>query len=618
MFQANGFAYLALALFLPIALLALALSRTPTPTAFALILAGAMFLPQRAAWDLLFLPSLGKEQIIYLGVLIGLALFHPRSLSRARPGTGLELLALPLIVGGSLTVLTNRDPLVYGPRLLPGMQPLEAVTRSIDDLLVFAIPFFLGRALIRTPRDLRTVLGMLAGAGLLYSLFVWIEVRLSPQFHYWVYGTHPHFFTGAVRSWGYRPWVFMENGLALAMFVATTLLAAAGLARARLPIATRFGRFPSLPSTFYLAAVLVFVKSVAAIVWGLCVAVVVGLFRIRWAAGAVLVLCLFVAGYPAIRAAKVLPLERIVELADAASGRGWSLAARFENEDLMLAKASQRLWFGWGGYARGWIFDPVTGEELTAPDGFWIILLTSRGIVGFATTFGLFLVPIFAAARALGRVRSPVDQSLLLGLAAIVLVRALDQLPNGLTSSYPIFLAGGLSSLAHALPAPARRGARRRRRRAPAPGWSPAEEPPEPAPSASGLPELGAQRGVQGIRQHAMPPGVGMPIPARHPERLQVAGVPEGRREVEHAEAGALGELHLLGDPLPLAADRLGPREEGRERADAARAGARGELGIDPADDLARVGSQAALGHDPRETRIDLVPAQQLRDPRER
>ena len=124
-------------------------------------------------------------------------------------------LVLVLILAGVGTALTNPDPLRYGPTALPALAPYEAVSMGIRDLIRYGVPFFLGRTLYRRSADLKDLLLVLAGAGVIYSAFILVELRLSPQFHRWIYGHHQHGFALHVRWGGYRPMVFMRHGLSV-------------------------------------------------------------------------------------------------------------------------------------------------------------------------------------------------------------------------------------------------------------------------------------------------------------------------------------------------------------------------------------------------------------------
>ena len=470
----NLLAWLALVSMLPISLVVCRMLR-PSLAVPGLLIFFLMFMPQRIAFDFQGLPSLDKEVIGYLSVLLGLLVSRPQLLARARIGQGPDLLVLGMMVFGFFTIWTNRDPLMFGPTFKPGLDLWAGLSTAVDDLLLFGVPFVLGRAVIRNARELRTTLMLLAAAGLVYSALILIEVRLSPQLHNWIYGYHQNQFAKNVRFGGYRPIVFMTSGIAVGIFMTVTVMAAATLARARQTI---FG-LPAALASYYLLVILIICKSIAAAVWGLAFLPVLSFSPLPWLRRMALVLVAFVAIYPALRMTEIFPVERLVAVAASFDEqRAASLNYRFENEDALLERWRERPFFGWGGYSRNWVYDPDTGRSRTVPDGAWIIQVSSRGLAGLAMILGLYLQPVAYAARNLRRVRSRHDRMILLGAMLIVMVRAMDQLPNGFYTSLPIFLAGGIY---RTVQEEVRASRRRPRRRAPPSPPNPEAEPePEP------------------------------------------------------------------------------------------------------------------------------------------
>ena len=459
----NFLAFAALALFLPFAILVLALSRSrPAFPATALLIGGYMFLPERVAFDFPGLPVLGKESIINLSIVVGLLVTRPRVVASARPGTGLELLAVILIAASVATVLSNRDPLFYGPVSLPPLRLADLPTAALSDLISFGLPFLLGRCAIRDSRDLRSLMIVLAVAGLVYSLPIFLEIRLSPQLQWWIYGVPIDMFDSTWRFGGFRPIVFMGGGLHLTMFMATTVLAACALARAGIPLATPLIPIPPLLVSVYLILVFIACRSLGALLLCLPLALAIYFLPLRALnALAASLICLFLL-YPLLRVVDAIPVDAIVSaFAEISEDRSESLAGRLRSEGLMLEKALERLPFGWGSYQRSWVFDPVTGEELIAPDGFWIVTLTSRGVIGFAATFGMLTLPVLMAARRLARVPDARTRVLMIGVMLAITMRTIDYLPNGWFGGLvPLYLAGGLQQLQRSL-AP-RRGAHSR------------------------------------------------------------------------------------------------------------------------------------------------------------
>jgi hypothetical protein len=138
----------------------------------------------------------------------------------------------------------------------------------------------------------------------------------------------------------------------------------------------------------------------------------------------------------------------------------------------------QRPFLGWGGYGRNRIFDEE-GRDVSVTDGLWIILLGELGAVGFVGVFGLGLVPVFEASRALRNTHSLADRSLLASTALLVAVNCADSLPNALSGGVlMIFMNGAFSGVV---------AANRVRRRAPRLGDLSSEDPATPVgPAFSG------------------------------------------------------------------------------------------------------------------------------------
>lgn len=445
--HANALVWIALFAFLPLSMVVFRLLPAPL-AAIVLLLGGEMFLPAGGAVDLPGLPAMGKDLLVYTSVFVCLVLYQPQRLIAARPGTSLELLGVVMALAGVATVFSNTDSLQYGPETVRAMSADEAPTAALEDVLAFAVPFLLGRALHRDSRDLRRLLSALTLAGLVYSVFALIEMRLSPQFHNWVYGFIPISFDTAWRLGGYRPMVFMGNGLAFSIFMATTMLASVALARTRLSVLG----LPPVPVGGWLAFMVLMTRSLAVMVFGALLAPVVAFLRPVWIARIAVVMVTLVMSYPLLRLANVVSWDPVVEISrDFDPERARSLSGRFEVEGKLLAKARERFLLGWGGYSRNMVFDPVTGQRAVVPDGYWVLKLGSRGLVGFVTDFGLCVIPVVVASFRLRRVKGRRDQILLATLMLIIALRLVDWIPNGRWSSLPTFLAGALHSCSYAM-----------------------------------------------------------------------------------------------------------------------------------------------------------------------
>jgi hypothetical protein len=439
----NILAWLVLILWGPITIALFARFRPPIATALCLI-GGVLFLPQKVDFDLPVLPPFDKFTITNVWTLIGCLWKCRGQLASARVGSGVDRLVWLFLIGAFGTTLTNREILVFGPTTLESLSIYDSIALFGKDILTIGIPFFLGRAVFSSAQAGRDFLRVMVLGGIFYSFLCLLEIRLSPQLHNWIYGFHQHSFAQTIRFGGYRPTVFMDHGLAVAMFMLGTALAAMGLWRARSDI---FG-LPVVGTFLWLTFVFVVCKSMGATIYLLLVAPLLLFMSTSWTKRLAYVLAWFVFLFPVLRGSDTIPTAEIVELfAKINEDRASSLEDRFEQEDELLARARERIVFGWGTYGRNRVWDEKTGKDLSVTDGDWMIKLGSRGIVGFVGCYGLLLMPIFMAARSFGRIRRAGDQWLIATMMIIAALFAVDLLPNGQYSYFPYLFSGTLAGL---------------------------------------------------------------------------------------------------------------------------------------------------------------------------
>ena len=473
----NAIAYAALLAFVPAAIIALGMLR-PAQAVILLSLVGTLFLPERTSFDLPGMPELNKRSLVHLAILLGLLIQFPGILVRLVPRRPIEflpwLLLLVLLAGAFGTALTNRDPIPLAGTLTA----YDGLSIAIGDLLRYAVPFSLGWCLFRSGGDLRTLMVAIVAVGLGYSVLTLWEGRMSPQLHRQLYGFHADEFFHMMRWGGYRPTVFMNNGLAVALHMAVVFAASVALLRARLKVF----HLPSLLTVPYLGAVLVLCKSTAAILYGAGLLPILLVLRARWLALVAVALASFVLAYPLARWSGVFPTELATELGyEISEDRGESLEFRFVNEDLLLTRALERPVFGWGTKDRPAVYDEETGKKESTVDGYWIVMFGYKGGLGWACVFLLLLLPIFRTAAAIPKIRSREDQLLLASLSLIVATYAVDMLPNGFFTNGSFLLSGALFGLAGALP-----GERTATREAPPPPRPRVPDPPPPPPPDRG------------------------------------------------------------------------------------------------------------------------------------
>ncbi len=418
--------------------------RPPVATALS-FLVGTLLLPEKTGFDLPILPIVGKQEMVSMTALVAAYVFAGAPLRKARLGRGPELLLGVGMVGVILSVLTNMDSTRVGPELVPGTGATDFVSDVMQLILRWGIPFFLGRAMFTRRRDARLLLLVLAVAGVAYSFPIMIELQISPQLHKFLYGFHQHSFAQSKRGDGYRPMVFMAHGLNLSLFMVMCTAAAAALWRTR---QTLFG-VPMGPVTLYLGILLVACKSTGSILYGILIAPLVLLAPPRLQVQVACVLALIVFSYPILRSYELLPLDTALELAQEYTDerRVHSLNSRLYTEQTMLERITERPLFGWASAGRSAIRNEETGELETTYDGYWIIVLAKRGIVGYGTLFAMLLFPVFMVARALPRLRSRTDRQLLSALSLMIVINVFDLLPNSTVEGYLTLLSGAVAGL---------------------------------------------------------------------------------------------------------------------------------------------------------------------------
>ncbi|MDM7458940.1 MAG: hypothetical protein P3W94_006240 [Paracoccus sp. (in: a-proteobacteria)] len=340
-----------------------------------------------------------------------------------------------------VTVATNPEPLVAGISYRPALGTSDAV-HGVILAIIGLMPFLVGYYVLSSREAIRIFMRILLIAGLAYSIPMLIEVRLSPQINVWIYGFFAHDFSQAIRYGGFRPMVFLQHGLWVALFAMSVAVAAAVAFRT----APSGGRQKPLLILGYLMIVLVLCKSVGALAMGLLFVPLVLLLHPRQLLLFCGLIALAVLIYPAANWAGWVP---IAEIGDFISGldaeRGQSLTFRFENERLLLDRATEKVIAGWGGWGRMFEVDPLTGRETTIVDGQWILTIAMSGLIGYIATFGLLCGAIIR--QMFGAARQQADMWTT-GLVVILTANLIDLIPNATLTPLTWVAAGALTGLA--------------------------------------------------------------------------------------------------------------------------------------------------------------------------
>ncbi|MEL6801263.1 MAG: hypothetical protein AAFO80_15400 [Pseudomonadota bacterium] len=420
----------------------------------AAIAMGYLFLPPRIVIDFPLIPELGKNSVTaFAAALLGLyftfvARFKP-SLDTGASSDAAHMLpnwiprhplAFALLgimaIGPIITVLTNSDTIRIGAATLPGLQPYDAGSMGLE-VLVALIPFFLARRFLYSDEHHKLLLITLAVAGAIYALPALYEVRMSPQLNRIFYGFFQHSWIQHIRGDGFRPLVFLQHGIWLGIFFTMALLAAFSCVRAL----DGKMRWLFLPVGFFLIGTLVLAKSLGALLIAIVLVPIVLLAPLRvqmMTAAAIAVLAI---GYPYMRSIDVAPVGQVAQLAERINpDRAQSFQFRIDNEDILLAKARERMLAGWGGWGRGRVVDD-DGRDISVTDGYWIITFGQGGVLRYIGEFGLLTMSIFILAMRQGRHRVTVATA---GVALALGANLVDLLPNASISPITWLMAGAL------------------------------------------------------------------------------------------------------------------------------------------------------------------------------
>lgn len=443
----NPLAYLVLAIW-PIVTIIL-FRRLPVERALILsMLLGYLFLPEPPAFfDFPLIPPMTKHNIPALTAFACcLWIYGVKGSLLPQSFVGRALL-IAYVFSPMLTVMTNPEVVFFGRIGLPSMGLRDAISLPIQQFLQ-VLPFLLARQFLASGGAQRDLLKAFVITGGIYSVLMLIEVRLSPQLNMWVYGYYQHLFAQAIRDDGFRPVVFLYHGLWVAFFCMTTAIAA--LSMWRQDSSQRRGWY--LVAGVYLGVVLVLAKSLGALIFFVVLLpCVLFLGRITQIKVAILIGVLAM-GYPMLKGVDLIPQDLLLEkVASIDATRADSLRFRFDNESVLLERAYEKPWFGWGSWGRNQILDPITGEFLTVSDGRWVIVIGVYGWIGFIAEFGLLLLPLVLLWREAISPQGHAVSPYIAPLSLLLAINMFDMLPNASITPLTWLLAGALMGHAEAL-----------------------------------------------------------------------------------------------------------------------------------------------------------------------
>lgn len=347
-----------------------------------------------------------------------------------------KILITALFATPFISYLNNTRPYIVGPRVIQGLTMYDAFSMALS-ILIALLPYLLGRRYLSGSDQHVILIRGLCVAGVLYSIPALFEIRMSPQLSAWIYGFFPHSFAQHMRDGGFRPVVFLEHGLRLAIFFAMAAIAAFSLWRQE----------KRARASIYAGIWILVVLSLSHSLGGLLIALVFVPIMALSSSKLIINISVFIAlifiSYPALRSAGVIPTQYIASLAsDINPERGASLQTRIQNEDRLLSRANLKPIAGWGGWGRWRIYDQTTGADISVTDGVWAIYLGTYGWLGYISIFGLLVFPIVSVAR---RAYAQTCSFATSGLCIVLAANLLDMIPNSSLTPITWLIAGALS-----------------------------------------------------------------------------------------------------------------------------------------------------------------------------
>lgn len=346
-----------------------------------------LFLPQRAGFTFPGIPDYERISATVYGILLATIAYDIQRISKF----DYSWLDLPMLIWCICPIFSS---------LSNGLGIYDGLSESLNQTVAYGGPYFLGRIYLNNLAGLRKLaIGIFLG-GLVYVPLCLYEIRMSPQLHQIVYGYHgnPSFYQ-TIRYGGFRPTVFMQHGLSVGMWMmAATLI---GICLWQTGVVKQIYGFHIRWFVGILLVTFILTKSTGA--YGLLLLGLIFLYSAWYFRTSIAFLLLIVAmvfylqqsvsANTYITDSIITTVSRVVPDPE----RIHSLQFRFDNEEILGAKARERIVFGWGGWGRSRVYDyDWKGDlvDISITDSLWIIAFGTNGLVGLVSVFGSILIPV--------------------------------------------------------------------------------------------------------------------------------------------------------------------------------------------------------------------------------
>ena len=394
---------------------------------------GWMFLPC-AEYDIFMLHNT-KSAVIGYGLLVGALLFDRERLT----SYSFNKIDLPMILWCSTPFFSS---------VANGLGVYDGLSSVLYTTIRWGVPYYFGRVYFTDTDILKTLALTIFIGGVTYVPFSLYELKMSPQLHRLTYGFHQHDFLQTLREdGGYRPMVYMDHGLMAAMWMMLATLMGTWLYITKaLPKKILF--VPSSVLLGILVITFLMYQSMAAVSYFMLGTFMLYLGMKSRSISLVIVLLIVPYLYIFSRTTGYWDGTNLSNFIakNISPARAQSLQFRFDNETILIDKALQGSFFGWGGYGRARVKSEEDDEkDITVTDGLWVIVLGNNGIYGLAwLTLAaqlpamLFINKIDSEEWGSPHYAAPAAMAIFIGFTMV------DNLLNAMVNPIYLVISGGL------------------------------------------------------------------------------------------------------------------------------------------------------------------------------
>jgi hypothetical protein len=331
---------------------------------------------------------------------------------------------------------------------LNGYGAYEGMVLVSYKLISWGGPYFIGRLHFWNSSHLIDLAFYLFVGGVVYIPLCIFEIRFSPQLHAFLYGFHQHQFAQTVRGHYYRPTVFLQHGLMVAMWMGMTAYLGWALSVAR--VCNKFLGMPLGIWASFLALVLVAMQSLGALFLALAVWSLTLYCRRTRMKSLIIIFALIPIAWSVSRATGVLSSAAINQAASIVSAdRAGSLAFRLNAENGLIARAWGNPVFGWSTRGFALVQNEMGQDRFAVSDGLWVISFSAYGLVGLISLLLMHLIPVLIVLKyAPPRRWSSEPITLIAGaLSLVVATTAIDNLLNAMINPLFLLVMGALPTI---------------------------------------------------------------------------------------------------------------------------------------------------------------------------